>query len=496
VNKEMDFLSFFDKKMKQYAKKTSDTIINPIEIFKKSLIQKPTYDFLRENQTDFLKQWHSRRDERDIVGVMDTGSGKTLIGLLMLYSKIQEGEGPSVYLCPDKQLVQQVCDQASLYGIPVCEIAKTENFQDFPLEFINCKSVLVTTFEKLFNGKSIFGVKGNTRPVQDIGALLIDDAHECVKKARDKASIKIHKSKNRDLYENIVNLFNDDLEYQGRAAFNSIKRGEASVIQQVAYWSWNNKLATVIDLLEKNNNSGNPNIFFNYNLVLDDLEICECFISGKSIEITPLLIPVDKIPSFDKAKHRYILSATLNNGFSLISDLGIEEKAIKNPIKVETNSLGERLVLAPKRYNNNITDDEIRNLCLEYSKNYNVVVIVPSNPKAEIWTQKGARLIDSNNILEEVQKLKKEKCGNLIVISNRYDGMDLIDDSCRMLVLDGMPTKESFKEKIEMQYRENSLFVNMKRAQAIEQGLGRGVRSGTDHCVANINGKRFIKFYW
>ncbi|MGE7694710.1 DEAD/DEAH box helicase family protein [Lysinibacillus sp. NPDC094177] len=84
---------------------------------------------------------------------MDTGAGKTLIGLLMLYSKAQEIKEPVVYLCPDNQLVEQVCTQANLYGIPVCKIEKNENYrQESPAEFNNSESVLVTTFERLFNG--------------------------------------------------------------------------------------------------------------------------------------------------------------------------------------------------------------------------------------------------------------------------------------------------------------------------------------------------------
>lgn len=50
------------------------------------------------------------------------GYVKTLLGLLMLYSKLSEGVGPAVYFCPDNQLVEQVRYQATLYGIPTCTI--------------------------------------------------------------------------------------------------------------------------------------------------------------------------------------------------------------------------------------------------------------------------------------------------------------------------------------------------------------------------------------
>lgn len=487
-------MGFFDKKIKEYSSVSQGNIINSIEIFKKVLLKQPGYDFLRENQTSFLKQWENQRDERDIIGIMDTGSGKTLVGLLMLYSKLQEEVGPVIYLCPDKHLVKQVCEQANMYGIQVCQFEETDGRQEFPLEFVNMEAILVTTFEKLFNGKSVFGVIGNSRPIQDIGALLIDDAHECVKKARQKSSIKINKSNNEELYNAIGNLFYDDLEFQGRAALRSIIDGEVSVIKQIPYWEWRNKLSNIISLLNDNNNIKNSDIFFNSNLILDDLENSECFISGNSIEITPLSIPFYKIPSFDKAKHRYILSATLNNSFSLVADLGIDKNATINPIKVDTVSLGERLILTPKRYNKEITDKEIREFCFEYSRSANVVVIVPDENKAKVWIEMGAEQITSENITEEISRLKMQLKGNVSVILNRYDGIDLINDACRLLVLDGIPTKESLKEKIEMQYREDSLLVNMKKAQTIEQGLGRAVRSGTDHCVVILMSNDLLSF--
>ncbi len=43
---------------------------------------------------------------------MNTGSGKTTVGLLMLQSCLNEGVGPAVYVVPDNYLVNQVCDEA------------------------------------------------------------------------------------------------------------------------------------------------------------------------------------------------------------------------------------------------------------------------------------------------------------------------------------------------------------------------------------------------
>ncbi|MFB8734749.1 hypothetical protein ACEQPO_15090 [Bacillus sp. SL00103] len=48
---------------------------------------------------------------------------------------------------------------------------------NFQLNFLNGKAILITTFERMINGRSIFGVEGyGNRPIQRIGALVVDDA--------------------------------------------------------------------------------------------------------------------------------------------------------------------------------------------------------------------------------------------------------------------------------------------------------------------------------
>lgn len=67
---------------------------------------------------------------------MNTGAGKTLVGLMMLYSKLIEGVGPVVYVCPNRELVSQVKNQAQNYGVPVCTFGTSERI---PYDFLNKK---------------------------------------------------------------------------------------------------------------------------------------------------------------------------------------------------------------------------------------------------------------------------------------------------------------------------------------------------------------------
>ncbi|MFT9267305.1 DEAD/DEAH box helicase family protein [Oenococcus sp.] len=71
----------------------------PDEVFS-SLNQEPGYDYLRSIQKSFLDQWYQRRDDKDLIGILGTGTGKTLIGLLTLQSHLNSGDGPCAYVCP------------------------------------------------------------------------------------------------------------------------------------------------------------------------------------------------------------------------------------------------------------------------------------------------------------------------------------------------------------------------------------------------------------
>jgi len=122
-------MNIFKNKLKTSVKRKLP--IEPIQLYQ-TCQYKEEYGYLRGIQEEVLSEWHSRRNERDIVCKMSTGSGKTRTDLLMLYSKTVEIEPPAIYVCPDNQLVQQTLNLAALYGIPVCEF---KEFSVIPLTF-------------------------------------------------------------------------------------------------------------------------------------------------------------------------------------------------------------------------------------------------------------------------------------------------------------------------------------------------------------------------
>lgn len=62
----------------------------------------------------------------------------------------------------------------------------------------------------------------------------------------------------------------------------------------------------------------------------------------------------------------------------------------------------------------------------------------------------------------------------LIVLVNRYDGVDLSDDACRVLVLDGLPEAFSGEERLHSQLTSRTAGTDDRKVQRIEQSMNRG----------------------
>ncbi len=85
---------------KRLAKKSVAKPTLPSEIYEQ-LDRRSGKGPLRPAQVSVLDTWHSKfSGKQDVILKLHTGQGKTLVGLLILQSKLNEGKGPALYLCP------------------------------------------------------------------------------------------------------------------------------------------------------------------------------------------------------------------------------------------------------------------------------------------------------------------------------------------------------------------------------------------------------------
>lgn len=469
---------------KRLGKKSAGKPLDPIEIYE-TLDRASDKGPLRPAQSAILKDWHEKfRSKRDVILKLHTGQGKTLIGLLILQSKLHEDGGSAVYLCANNFLIDQTCSQAKQFGVQYC---KAEG--DLPDSFTDGKSILITSVQKVFNGQTKFGLGQQSVPVSSI---LMDDCHACIDSIRDKFTIKI--SHEEPAYNQIRELFTEALENQGAGTYADICSRNTDALLPVPYWDWQDKQPEVIKILSKH--TSKKYLVYTWPIVKDLIQECRCVISGESLEITPYLPPLDLFGSYYKAKHRVFMSATVTDDSFLVKGLRLTPDVIRNPlIYKDERWSGEKMILIPS-----LIDDSLdRSMIVkEYGTTkvkgrHGTVALVPSFRSTRDWKEYGAIVATKETINSQIERLKNGAFDEPLVIANRYDGIDLPDDTCRILIFDSKPHSVSLIDRYEERCRETSEITAIRTARAIEQGLGRSVRGEKDYCVIILIGKNLIK---
>ena len=459
-----------------------DTVLPPREIFN-ALPNKNAHKFQypRDVQSQVWTKWFERRDEKDLVIKMNTGGGKTVVGLLLLKSSLNEGKYPSAYICPDKYLVKQVLDAAKELGLEVTEDPRSPRF-------FSGKAILVANIYKVVNGRSVFGV-GDEGSKIPLSAVIIDDAHACIDTVEDQFTTNIPRSSKA--FEKLYALFQHSLHNECATKAIEIENEDPTSYMQVPYWIWQSKITEISQILVEYKDE--PFLEFVWPLIKEQPKLSHCVINASGMEISPHITPIHMIPSLIDADRKIFMTATLVDDSVLSSHFAVDEKNIVSPIVPESaGDIGDRMILLPQVINPDINENQIKEYAKYLSQYMNVVVIVPSAYRAKYWGDVANLVLNTENLYEGVEKLKEGKVG-LTILINRYDGVDLPGDACRVLIIDGVPDVRKQIDKVKQSILLGSSRLENHNIQRIEQGMGRGVRSNDDHCVVLLMGRKLTE---
>lgn len=114
--------------------------VDPITIFRGLRVADSSINDLWLAQGDALRGWHEKREEKDVAISLNTGAGKTLVGLLIGQSLVNEMRSSVVYACSSIQLVLQTAKKAEGYGLPSTTYVRGEFSNDLSAKtvFANC----------------------------------------------------------------------------------------------------------------------------------------------------------------------------------------------------------------------------------------------------------------------------------------------------------------------------------------------------------------------
>lgn len=311
--------------------------------------------------------------------------------------------------------------------------------------------------------------------------MVVDDAHAALSLTEENTRLRIPRG--HAAYGNLLELFAGELKEQGINAFMDIRDGDRNAVQRIPFGAWRDRQEQVLDILRPHRND--EDFKWAWPLMSDLLSLCQAVVTADAVEIMPPCPPIEKLPSFADADRRIYLTATLADDSVLVTHFDADPASIATSIVPDSAAdLGDRLVIAPQELNPVISHLEVREASRTLADKYNVVVLVPSHRQAAIWKDQADLTVSkADEITAAVELLRGDGRVGLVVIINRYDGIDLPDDACRVLVIDGLPQAYSGIERREAVALRDSPAMITRQLQRLEQGMGRGVRSRDDRCA-------------
>lgn len=483
--------------MVDFSKLASSVSINaetdPRKIFN-SLVKPDGVNELYVSQGDVLEKWYNSRTQNTHIIKLPTGGGKSIVGLLMAYSTINELTRPAVYLVPTKQLVKQVCDEADRFGIPARQYVSAKD--GLHNDVIDATAICVATYDAVFNGKSVFGTVTKESALGDPGIVILDDAHAAFETVWDNYSFVINRKDHSELYTELCSKFRNGFQEIGKTIrFDDVLSRKDNILLEIPHWDWQQKCEEIGALLQQ---YGTHKIdLFSWEHIKDEMHVCHAIMSRDNFSIVPVLPAVEKSTAFRSALRHVFMSATIANDSEVVRTFGASAKHVGTPIVAASLAgVGERLILAPSLTKLPALTKE-REAVSEVVKdlihhNKNTLVLTASFEKAGEWSPPCAASKKAEESEKLIESLKTSQ-GSAVAVPRRYDGIDLPGEHCRLLVLDGLPYGASDYDLWRMHVLSGGI-ANAQLAQRIEQAIGRGSRGTSDYCVVALTGSDLVNW--
>lgn len=451
--------------------------IDPIQLFRGLRVRDPGVNDLWLGQAEALQPWHQNRHLSDIAIALNTGAGKTLVGLLIAQSLVNESRGKVVYACNSIQLVEQTRDKAEGYGLEVT----TYFSRDFSNQlFAQGRTPCITTYQALFNGRSRFAR-------EELAAVVFDDAHTAENVLRDQFTLCVTHSEFPSIYRAFLAEFRDYFHRSGSAStFEEIASMVSSRLLIVPPFELRRHFSAVLGLLRGADFTTHQNTVFAWEHLKDHLDLCSFIISSGSISITPPFIPVKILPFFSGRTRRVYLSATLNAEDAFARTFGRVPDRIISP---DTHAGAcERFILSPGLNAQSQNDVEFTAGLIAPRK---ALIMTPTYSRADKW-RAVAVPPPREDVTQAVARFKTSAPPAKLLLTARYDGVDLPGDTCRLMVIDGLPNATGPLERFMWEYLRMSKTLRTTIASRIVQSFGRISRGMSDYGVVVLTDKPLL----
>jgi hypothetical protein len=457
---------------------------SPLDLYERLQVTEPGLSDLWLHQGTALRLYHEKHlQHRDVALELPTGSGKTLVGLLIAEWRRLALQQPVAYACVNNQLAEQVAGKAARYGINV--VLLTGKKTDWPAAdasaFRAGDAIAISNYNHVFNYWS---------GLDAAQTLVFDDAHGGEDAVAETWSITISRDHESSLYAAVLGALNDTLSppFASLLAQPDVDpRGQR--IELVPPTALPSRAERLRDALASGITSGSHNDFV-LMAIGAQLERCLVYFSPRTILIRPFIPPTRELSHFYRASQRLYMSATLGAGGELERAFGVD-RVRRIPAETTQQRSGRRLLLMPGLRIDEAPADEMIREAIESTPR--TAIIAPStrtlDATASALLDDGTPRHDANAISTFVGEEP-----SALLLANRYDGIDLPDEQCRLIVLSGLPAFGHLQERFLFDTIGAERVLRERIRTRIIQGAGRATRNRQDFAAVIFRGEDLLRF--
>jgi hypothetical protein len=425
-------------------------------------------------------------DETDVAVELPTGGGKTLVGLLIAEWRRRALNHRVAYLCPNVQLVRQVAAKAESYGLDVVTLVRAQA-EWAPLDFNRFQrgqAVAIAGYYQVFNS--------NPR-LNSAQTLILDDAHAAEQAVASNWSIEATPPSLlfRALAAILAPYLPEGLaRLLDRENDDPFDPGEVAMVPPEAMAQVAGDLERA--LAEYATDRRDPNA---YSKAMLGTAIGRCvgFVAANRVLIRPLIPPTSEHPPFADAQQRIYMSATLGAAGELQRAFGVPRITRISGTAEDNRGFGRRFFVMPHAAR--VAADEITAQAIAEAGR--AVILAPSNYEAQEACSglvPGATTVVNGDEVEESFEPFVNQQTAVLLLTNRYDGIDLPDDACRLLVLSGLPAFAHLQERFIMDSLGARRVLSERIRTRVQQGSGRATRNARDFAAVIIRGAALTDF--
>jgi hypothetical protein len=394
------------------------------------------------------------------------------------------------YLTGTRQLADQVMDQASsLTELDTHRFAGGHYPGAALDDYHQAQAVGVMNYWVYFN---------SSPRVEPADLVIFDDAHLAEQPLSGLFTLRVSRAAagGRALYETLCDLV---LQHAPNAypTLKALRDGAAppgSPPELVAFNDWAAIAGSAADAIGDSDyleQSFDARIV--WRTLAPNLKRCGVLVGPTGIEIRPYHPPTQTVAGHLHASHRLYLSATLGRPGDLQRRLGTHPiVTIDTPADLCTATTGRRTFLLNPSSGEPLSD-AVLGFALDQTN-----AAVADGPGRAAW------LCASNSEADEVEALLRDagrtvfrlRAGDdapfeqwrtapqaQLITAGRFDGLDLPDDTCRLVIIPSVPAASTEFERFAVAYLGDASYMRHRVGQRVTQALGRANRTENDSAL-------------